>query len=418
MRRTLLFLVLILSTSAAALAEDHDVCLERDGERSIEACTHVIETGALTGKDLATVRVVRATLYREMGNYNLAIQDLTRAIEIFKSFAAAEILAAALVTRGSVYALNGENSDARIDYRQALALDPTNTQAAEGLKNEERALASTGGQTTADYPTPNELLPDDIPVDPTIVQLTETNPLFATPPAVRIGSYGVTASLHMITTGGGGTSSDVNSTEAFVSWLRQGLVREDLTTQTAFENAVGAMESTTRTATVSVADGLFSLGSKAVTRNRFGTTTTISKVSRIDNTSGQIFSMQQGSRFGIDVITQINSKSPGFTYIDETTMRYSCEYMRTYDAERFYPGLVGLAHLLNCSYTTTYKKNRAGNSKSEFKSLFFDRLGYWLAVDPISPQEQLIANGTRSTAGKYISTMTGNYQLRSLATAR
>lgn len=152
MRRTLLSLVLILSTSAAALAEDHDVCLERDGERSIEACTRVIETGALTGKDLATIYVLRGSSYRTSQQYTLAIADLTRAIDLLKIGASNEVVASAYVTRASLYALAGDLSSALSDYRQAFVLDNTNERAAQGVQETSSTLSSAQPSATITAP--------------------------------------------------------------------------------------------------------------------------------------------------------------------------------------------------------------------------------------------------------------------------
>lgn len=123
--------LLMISTEAAA--EDRDVCMERDGTRSIDACTRVIDKGQLGGKDLATIYVLRASTYRSNQQYDRAIEDMSRAIELLIGSTTNDVVASAYVTRGSIYSLKGDANKALDDYKQATELDATNSQATAAI---------------------------------------------------------------------------------------------------------------------------------------------------------------------------------------------------------------------------------------------------------------------------------------------
>jgi tetratricopeptide (TPR) repeat protein len=132
-----------LLMSRAASADDRALCLARVDARSMEACGRTIAAKQLAGKDMATIYVVRATIYRTNGDYTHAIEDLTHAIELLKNAASNEVVASAYVTRGSVYVLSGDLTKALSDYKEALSRDASNTQAAEGAKHIEAELAAS-----------------------------------------------------------------------------------------------------------------------------------------------------------------------------------------------------------------------------------------------------------------------------------
>jgi signal peptidase I len=141
--RTLPIIALVLlAVPVGAFAQDRDICLARDGSKSIEACTRLIGAGQLTGRDLATIYVVRAAMFRGFRAYDRAIDDMTHAIEILKGSASNEIVASAYDTRASYYVLSSDTANALADYRKALTLDPINSQAKEEIGRLETEVSS------------------------------------------------------------------------------------------------------------------------------------------------------------------------------------------------------------------------------------------------------------------------------------
>jgi len=142
-RLLLLFSLAIVITASAALADDQTICAERQGERSITACTRSISSGQLDDNDLATMYALRGTTYRNSNDYDRAIADFTQTIQILQKFASADVVASAYVTRGNANLLKGGLESALADFRAALALDAKNEQASSGLKQIEVALSAS-----------------------------------------------------------------------------------------------------------------------------------------------------------------------------------------------------------------------------------------------------------------------------------
>jgi len=406
------FAYIALSIHAAA-ADDHPTCLERDGERSIAACTRVIEAESLVGKDLATIYVVRATMYRSTGKYDLAIDDLTRAIDLLKSAAPNEVVASAFVTRGSVYALKGETAKAAADYRQALALDSANTQAAADLKNVENGLAEAEAQsadTSGASSVPNEPLPLDIPVSAEVLQLVKTHPFFANSPSVRVAAYTTVSSFHTDFRTGGAASSSVNESVTFVRWLRTGIVHLDQNSHQTITYKGGSTTSLAQSVTISAANGFIPLGSRTVTQTN-ATGIGLSKAVFITKLQGHVFPLQLGNRFAFE--TTFRSQSQAGDYLDNE----QCEVARTLDARRFYSSLKGEAYLVRCDYQYIYPKMKSANSSGQRKTVFFSSLGTFITADPIDPPEQITFNSAIVTSNHIIES-SGTQTLKSFSTIR
>ena len=142
MRPWFLLAALLVATAAFAAAED-DICAARQGDTSVAACSRLISSGKLAGTDLATIYVLRATTYRNSGDYSRAIADFTQAIELLQKSATPDVVAAAYVARASAHSLNGDLESALADYRKALGTDSGNGQAIDGVKFTESAIAES-----------------------------------------------------------------------------------------------------------------------------------------------------------------------------------------------------------------------------------------------------------------------------------
>lgn len=410
----------------AATAQDRDICFQRDGTRSIEACSHLITGNQLSGKNLATIYVLRASIYRSTQQYNLAIDDLTKAIELLKGTATSDVIASAFVTRASIYSLSADPTNALADYERALSLDPSNVQAAEGAKSLRSQLAlavpqTSVGSSTNEIKAPNQPIPPDIQIPNDILQLVQTHPFFANPPPVRVGTFETASSYSITTSAGPGATSLTNDSQVFVSWLRAGIVRTDESYDATSRGAGNAEPSTGQTEGISAADGFIQLGSRTTGSSRMGSSTTTLKTIRINNLSGHIFPMQLGNQFSYEHDNQQNTTMNGKRFSYENAFSDTCSVIKQYEAKLFHPDLTGLAFLLECEDRMT---TVSGTIEGPTRQVFFEDLGYWISADPVALKEQIISNGATSVQTiknmkpKFTSSTAGTYTLRSFSLVR
>lgn len=97
----------------AACANEAD-----SSQMQIGACTIIILEGNQTRKDLASAYNSRGNAYDREGDYDRAIADFTKAIELDAKDAAA------YNNRGISYRHEGEDDRAIADYTKAIELDP------------------------------------------------------------------------------------------------------------------------------------------------------------------------------------------------------------------------------------------------------------------------------------------------------
>ncbi len=107
---------------AQSSAKDYEQkCYDLSGDPAIEACTHAIESGQLAQTNLANAYYNRGTEYRNKAEYDLAIADYDRAIQLDPKNASA------FNNRGLSWRSKGDFDRAMTDYNQAIQLDPNHT---------------------------------------------------------------------------------------------------------------------------------------------------------------------------------------------------------------------------------------------------------------------------------------------------
>ncbi len=163
-RLSFLFATLLIFTAAIA-ADDRGTCSERQGTRSIAACTRLISSGRLDAGDQAEIYALRGTAYRDNGQYDLAIADFTQVIQLSEKFASSDVVASAYVVRGSAYSLKGDLEKALADYRAALTLNPNNEQVVDEIKRTEDTLAVASSPTPPSTATTPRIAPT-VPAQP------------------------------------------------------------------------------------------------------------------------------------------------------------------------------------------------------------------------------------------------------------
>ena len=107
--------------AAADFASDRDLCHTFDADKTVQkiaACTRVINTGRLSGRNLAIAYQDRAEGYRLSKEYDRALADFDRAIKIDSQ------IAYPYLNRAEVWRLKGDYDQVIADATQAIRLDP------------------------------------------------------------------------------------------------------------------------------------------------------------------------------------------------------------------------------------------------------------------------------------------------------
>jgi tetratricopeptide (TPR) repeat protein len=120
MRRFLAALVMVLAFDGTAWADDWADCKQiADPDRSIRGCDNVITPGQESRDNLAMAYNNRGAAYGNKGNYDQAIADESKAIQLKPQFAAA------YMNRGFAYGHKGDYAQVIADESMALRLDPS-----------------------------------------------------------------------------------------------------------------------------------------------------------------------------------------------------------------------------------------------------------------------------------------------------
>lgn len=92
-------------------------------------------------EDIARL-VSQGSTHRRKQEYDRAVAEYSKAIELSEKVATPEMIASLHVVRAATYALKGDLKNAESDYQEALTRNPGNEEAAEGIKQISVALAS------------------------------------------------------------------------------------------------------------------------------------------------------------------------------------------------------------------------------------------------------------------------------------
>ncbi|HXF53660.1 MAG TPA: tetratricopeptide repeat protein [Hyphomicrobiaceae bacterium] len=141
-----LLLVLLLSVMGAsvALANESYDCFSRNNDRRIDACSRLIETPGLPTDMLSSAYAMRALAYSLRGQYEIAIRDYDKAIELVPNYPMA------LNNRAWAYFRWGKPTQGLPDVEKSLALDPTSEHAYDTRAHIRQWLGNTEA-AIADY---------------------------------------------------------------------------------------------------------------------------------------------------------------------------------------------------------------------------------------------------------------------------
>jgi len=134
----------LTAPAAAASQADWDACKGDDPDRSIAACTRIIQGRGETAKNSAIAQHKRGLAYRNKGDFDRAIADLSEAIRLDPKYAEA------YYGRGLAYGNKGDLDRAIADYSEAIRLDP---KLAAAYNNRGNAYKNKGDFDRATSPT-------------------------------------------------------------------------------------------------------------------------------------------------------------------------------------------------------------------------------------------------------------------------
>jgi tetratricopeptide (TPR) repeat protein len=183
MRNCVIALVLI-SALLPSSVRGQARCGDADPEISITICSALIQSGRLSGRDLAIAHTDRGVAYVTLLDYDRALQDFDQAIRVDGTYAKAfanrgavygakqdfdkaiedftrvvtlePASAHAFADRAGMHRLNGQHGEAIRDYSEAIRLDPA---FAEAILNRALMLAGTSrcGDAIPDFTRAIEL---------------------------------------------------------------------------------------------------------------------------------------------------------------------------------------------------------------------------------------------------------------------
>ena len=115
--------LLMLGAVTPAAADDVADCNSDNPDLRIRGCTSVIEAGRYEGDNLAIAYTSRGTAYSEKGEYDRAIADFDRAIQLNPDYAFA------YYDRGNAYFDKNDLDRAIADYTEVIRIEPDDADA-------------------------------------------------------------------------------------------------------------------------------------------------------------------------------------------------------------------------------------------------------------------------------------------------
>ncbi len=114
------FSIVVLMTSPASAGSLSDDCSgnHSDHDRRIRACTQLIEQPGASNVRLTVAYYNRGRSYRQLGEYDNAIADFDKAIELYPEYARA------YNNRGIAYASKGRYTRSIVNFDKAIELKP------------------------------------------------------------------------------------------------------------------------------------------------------------------------------------------------------------------------------------------------------------------------------------------------------
>jgi caspase domain-containing protein len=289
------------------------------------------------------------------------------------------------------------------------------------LKQTGPSVAALAPVPSSPLPAPpaDEPLPADVQIDASVLAQIESHAFFANAPPIAVATYASDSSLLGRGVVNGTMTTSESSTGSVSRRLRSHVFRSDSETRSATRHTAcsPACRSDSVTVSLSAANGLIGLGYKSSStttapRMRPMKFTSLSRLLQVTNFSGHVYPVEVGNQFSWEEISETNAAGSK----DETITKNSCSITRKFDARSFHSDLTGTAYLSICEVQTLYKKNSAANSRSQSRSMFFEKLGIWASADPIAPKERIMQGDLYGSVKEW--TYSGSDALKSFSLLR
>jgi tetratricopeptide (TPR) repeat protein len=113
-------IVMVLAglVTSPGVTTDRETCVEQTGDVAIAACTRLITSGDFSGNSLAVIYYNRGLTWYDKSEFDRAIQDYDRAVQLEQNFAQA------IFSRGNAYDAEGQYDRAIENYDRAISLNP------------------------------------------------------------------------------------------------------------------------------------------------------------------------------------------------------------------------------------------------------------------------------------------------------
>jgi tetratricopeptide (TPR) repeat protein len=138
-----LVLALLAGWPAPAVADDVDSCFRESGDLAIATCSRVIDSRKSTRAQRIDAYASRGQEWYAKHDYDRAIKDFDRAIDLTPK-GLAEVGEGAILAygnRGNAYSAKGDSKNAIANYTSAIAIDPKYTAGYTGRGLEYEKLA-------------------------------------------------------------------------------------------------------------------------------------------------------------------------------------------------------------------------------------------------------------------------------------
>jgi hypothetical protein len=215
--------------------------------------------------------------------------------------------------------------------------------------------AAETGSALIDVATVRKTLPQDIPINPDMLQLVQTDPFFANAPPFRVASYSA------FTKG----KNDVTDTTDFkLRPIGRGLAE--------YEQSLKVGENDNQEDGIMAANGLIRLSTRFIGKYRGKVQSTgTAQITQIDRLSGSLLPVAVGNQFRIRTVSTYSSPNTS-----DLTQEDTCRVSEKRAASEFWRDLTGDAFIITCQRESSRPKEttKLGN----VNWIFFAELGFIL----------------------------------------
>lgn len=230
---------------------------------------------------------------------------------------------------------------------------------------------------------PNEPLPGNLDIDPGVLRLVQTHRFFAEAPPVLVKAYKTVSETRQKR---GTPTTTLWEDSVAARWLRPGMALNESQKLLTTIQSGRSFPTRSQVTEVTIANGFIEAFQRHIPSEKVvGSGVCTYKLVGLDKLTGHIFPTEPGNSFSYEATFQQNC--PQFK--DAYKHIVDCNVAKKLRANLFNADLTGDAHLVLCNVDIAYQTNKWVKFNGTWNVVFFDALGIWLMVDPLSPAEQV-----------------------------